>query len=72
MDFHTKRKAELSQDDFHLRSSSCKAFPGSCLSSPRPHPELNPLQISKVNLCRRGRVPKLFVGVRKENFGDII
>ena len=45
----------LSQEDFRLNSSPCKAFPGSYLSTPRSHPESNPLQISEVNLCRRGR-----------------
>ena len=66
IDLHTKEKLNLNQDNFCLQSSYCKAFPGSCLSSPRPHPELNLLQIYKVNLCRRGKVPKLCMGVTKK------
>ena len=57
IDLHTKEKLKLNQDDFCLQSSYCKVFPGSCLSSPRPHPELNLLEIYKVNLYRRGKVP---------------
>lgn len=66
IDLHTKEKLKLNQDDFCLQSSYCKVFPGSCLSSPRPHPELNLLQIYKVNLCRRGKVPKLCKGVHQK------
>lgn len=49
-----------------------QSLSGSCLSSPRPHLELNPLQIQKVSLCKQDRISKLLVGVTKEYVGDSI
>ena len=50
---------------FVYKALSAKPFQEVAYQALRPHPELNLLQIYKVNLCMRGKVPKLCMGVTK-------